>query len=85
MQRQGFDFYVFGRNKNWGCIERAVAGYALSLSCDVFLTFSMSSFIHMLHIFACDMGIKLLRFWAVCEPKALELPHFSVMNQKVIL
>lgn len=39
----------------------------------------------MAHIFACDMAIKLLRFWAVCEPNALELSGFSVRNQNVIL
>lgn len=65
--------------------EEAVAGNTLSLSCHVFLIFSMSSFIHVPHIFACDMGIELLRFWAVCEPSKLELPGFSVRNQKVIL
>lgn len=66
-------------------LRRAVAGDTLSLSCHVFLTFSMSSFIHVPHIFAYDVGIKLLRFWAVCEPNELELPGFSVRNQKVIL
>lgn len=62
-------------------LRRAVAGYILSF---LFPAFSRSSFIHVPHIFACDMGIKLLRFWALCEPNALKLPGFSVRNQKVI-
>lgn len=81
---RGLIFVCLGGKITELCSKKFEEGccWWLSLSCHVFLTFSLSSFSHVPHIFAWDMGIKLLRFWAMCEPNELELPGFSVRNQK---